>query len=260
MKKTLIAASLLLSTTGAMAHQCDVNIDGKVSLINEVLTITTDEQDVIAMTAGETLTVNGKTVSLNAQQQQWMSSYYNGIYQAVPAVADIALDGVSIASSAVSEVLGGLLGADSSAVDKIQYKLDEVRDKIQYKFYAQDGSIQLESTHFSDGELFGAQWEEDFEEAIEEAVSSSIGHLLVAIGQQLIFGDGDSGDFDQRMETFADDIERKVEAQAAVLEDKADALCYRMVDIDKAENQLQASLSELSGLNIISVNKSAKRM
>ncbi|GAA0853986.1 YggN family protein [Aliiglaciecola litoralis] len=259
MKKTLIAASLLVSTSGAMAHQCDVNIEGNVSLVNNVLTVTTEEQDVIAITAGETLRVNGKSVVLNAEQQQWMSSYYNGIYQAVPAVAEIALDGVAIASSAVTEVFGGLLGTDSNAVDKIQYKLDEIRDKIQTKFYAQDGSIQLQSTHFSDGELFGAQWEDDFEEAIEEVVSSSIGHLMVAIGQQLIFGDGD-GSFEQRMETFGEDIERKVEAQAAVIEEKADALCYQMVDIDKAENQLQASLSELSGLDLISVNKSHQRM
>lgn len=260
MKKTLIAASLVLCSGVVMAGECDVNIEGEVALANNVLTITTDDKDVIEIEAGETLHVNGKYIDLSSQQHEWVSNYYHGINEAVPAVADIALDGVAIASTAVTEVLGNLLGTDAAAIDKIQYKLDEIRDKIQYNFYADDGSIQLDSTHFSDGEVFGPDWEEEFEETIEEVVASSIGHLMVAIGTQLIFGDGDTNEFEQRMETFADDIEEKVEAQAAVLEDKADELCMQMVSIDFAENQLQASMSELSGLDLISVNKSQQRM
>lgn len=260
MKKTLIAASLILSSSVAMAHQCDVNVEGQISLVDKVLTITTEDKDIIEIKEGKVLTVNGKAVVLNQEQHQWISNYYNGIYQAIPVAADIALEGVAIASSAVSEVLTNLLGANSSAVDNIQNQLDQIRDKIQYSFYAEDGSIHLDSTHFSEGEMFGQQWEQDFEDVIEEAVSSSIGHLMIAIGQQLLFGDGDNSDFEQRMDSFGEDIERQVEARAEVLEDKATALCLQMVDIDHAENQLQASLSELSGLNIISVNSHNRKM
>lgn len=243
-----------------MANECDVNIEGKVALANSVLTITTEDNDVIEIKKGETLHVNGKYVDLSSQQHEWVASYYNGINEAVPAVADIALDGVSIASTAVTEVLGNLLGTDTAAIDKIQYKLDEIRDKIQYNFYADDGSIRLDSTDFSEGEVFGPQWEEEFEETIEEIVASSIGHLMVAIGTQLIFSGGDTSEFEQRMETFAQDIEYKIEGQAELLEEKADELCMQMVSIDFAENQLQASMSELSGLDVISVNTSNRRM
>ncbi|WJG09891.1 YggN family protein [Aliiglaciecola sp. LCG003] len=260
MKKTLIATSLVLCSSLALANECNVNIEGNVSLVNEVLTITTDDNDVIAIQGGEQLYVNGKSVELTSQQYEWMSNYYQGVYRAVPEVASIAIEGVAIASTAVTEVFGGLLGADSRAIDDINLKLDEISQKIKYNFYAADGSIQLDSTRFSDGEIFGPQWEEEFSDAVEEVVTSSIGHLMIALGTQMLFSDDDSGDFEQRMETFADDIEQKVEAQAAVLEKRADALCLQLADIDFAENNLQKSVAELSGLDVISMHDGAKRM
>ncbi|GAB5379951.1 MAG: hypothetical protein Alis3KO_14940 [Aliiglaciecola sp.] len=264
MKKTLIAASIALCSTTAFAgnnhDSCNINIDGQVSLIDEVLTITTEDKDVIRIEAGEVVYVNGDEVLLNAEQQNWMSSYYDGIYSAVPAVADIALDGVAIASTAVTEVFGNLLGTDSSAVDNINDKLDEIKDKIQYNFYAEDGSIRLDSTHFSDGEVFGPQWENEFEEAIEEVVMSSIGHLLVAIGTKMMFNGGDTDSFEANMEDFAADIEQRIESQAEELEIKADALCSQLAGVDYVENNLQASVKELSGLNIISIDSHGKKL
>lgn len=264
MKKTLIAASIALCSTAAFAgnnhDSCNINIDGQVSLIDEVLTITTEDKDVIQIEAGETLYVNGDYVQLNSEQQNWMSSYYNGIHTAVPAAADIALDGVAIASTAVTEVFGSLLGADSNAVDDIQYKLDEIKDKIQYNFYAEDGSIRLDSTQFSDGEVFGPQWENEFEEAIEEVVTSSIGHLLVAIGTKMMFNGGDTDSFEASMEDFAADLEQRIESQAEDLEFKAEALCSQLAGLDYAENNLQSSVAELSGLNIISLSSHDEKL
>lgn len=264
MKKTLIAASIALCSTAAFAgndhDSCNINIDGKVSLIDEVLTITTEDKDVIRIEAGETLYVNNDYVSLNSEQQNWMESYYQGIYSAVPAAADIALHGVAIASTAVTEVFGNLLGANSSAIDDINYKLEEISDKIQYNFYAEDGSIRLDSTQFSDGEVFGPKWENEFEEAIEEVVMSSIGHLLVAIGTKMMFNGGDTDSFEANMEDFAADIEQRIESQAEELEVKAEALCSQLAGIDYVENNLQSSVEELSGLDIISVGSHDKNL
>lgn len=264
MKKTLIAASIALCSTTAFAgnnhDSCNINIDGKVSLIDEVLTITTEKNDVIRIEAGDVLYVNNDKVDLNAEEHNWMSSYYHGIHDAVPAVAEIAMEGVTIASIAVGEVFGNLLGADSSAVSDITDKLDELKDKIQYNFYAEDGSIRLDSTQFKDGEVFGSQWENEFEDAIEEVVMSSMGHLMVAIGTKMMFGGDDTESFEADMEEFAADIEQRVEAQAEELEFKADALCAQLAGVDYAENNLQASVKELSDLNIISVDNHDKRM
>ncbi|GAB2678168.1 DUF2884 family protein [Aliiglaciecola aliphaticivorans] len=258
MKKSVIAASLLLLTGTAAAGECDVSMDGQVSLMNNILTVTTEDNDIIKIDAGETLFVNGKRMDINKNQERWVAEYYNGIYDAVPVAADLALDGVAIANVAVSEVLGNLLGSESNAVEKIQSKLDDVKQKIEHNFYAEDGSIHLDSADFSDGEFFGAKWEQEFEDTVEEVVTASIGHLMIALGTELIFGDGDTNDFDQRMGNFGQDIEQKIEARADKLEQKADAFCMRLAKIDNVENKLQNSMGELSGLNLITVKSDRK--
>ncbi|MDO6692167.1 YggN family protein [Aliiglaciecola sp. 3_MG-2023] len=258
MKKSVIAASLLLLTGTAAAGECDVSMDGQVSLMNNILTVTTEDNDIIKIDAGETLFVNGKRMDINKNQERWVAEYYNGIYDAVPVAADLALDGVAIANVAVSEVLGNLLGSESNAVEKIQSKLDDVKQKIEHNFYAEDGSIHLDSADFSDGEFFGAKWEQEFEDTVEEVVTASIGHLMIALGTELIFGDGDTNDFDQRMDNFGQNIEQKIEARADKLEQKADAFCMRLAKIDNAENKLQNSMGELSGLNLITVKSDRK--
>ncbi len=260
MKRTIIAASLLMTSGVAMANQCDVNIDGQMSLIDNVLTITTEDNDKIVIHPDYRLYINGSSADLTHEQQDWVAEYHKGITDAVPVVASIALDGVEIAAVAVEEVFNNLLGGDSVDVSELTAKLDELQDEIRYNFYADDGSIRLNSTNFNDGELLGEQWEEEFDQAVEEVVSASIGRLMVAIGTELMFGDGDTSDFEQRMETFAEDIEYKVESQAAAIEERADALCGQLAKVDYVENQLQASVSGLADLNMLSVKHGDKRM
>jgi hypothetical protein len=260
MKRTLIAASLVFCSGALYANECSVNIEGKMTLEDKVLTVTTEESDVISIEPNYQLFVNGNELGLSPIEKQWVQDYYDGIYGAVPQAANIAVEGVALASSAITEVFGGLLGQDNQAIERVTEKLTDIGDKVHASFYAEDGSIRVDSMHFEDGDMFGEQWSNEFEEAIEEVISNSIGQLLVAIGTQMMFGDGDSEDFDQRMETFSNDFEGKIEAQAAVIEEQAEALCSQVANIDHAENKLQSNISELADLNVFSVETEKRRM
>lgn len=262
MKKSIIAASVLLFTGATYANECSVNIDGQLTLEDKVLTITTENRDVVLIEANHDLFVNGKSISLTKDQQLWVESYYQGITDAVPAVAEVAIEGVALATSTINEVFGNLLGADSSAIDDITSKLHEVNQKIQTSFYADNGSVRIDSRKFKDGNMLGQEWEDEFGQAIEEVISSSIGRIMMAIGSELLFGNGNGNmdDLESRMETFSEELEHKVEAQAAVLEQKANALCGQLRSIDYAENKLQDSIYELSDLNIITVKNDKTSM
>lgn len=261
MKRTLIAASLVFCSGALLANECNVNIDGKMTLEDQVLTITTEESDVISIESNYQLFVNGDELELSSTEKQWVQDYYNGIYGAVPQAANIAVEGVALASSAISEVFGGLLGQDSQAIDRVTEKLADIGDKVHGSFYAEDGSIRVDSMQFEDGDMFGEQWSNEFEEAVEEVISNSVGQLLIAIGTQMMFGDDqDTEDFDQRMANFSENLESRLEDQATVIEEKAQALCYQMASVDLAENQLQSNISELADLNVFSVDTEKRRM
>lgn len=261
MKRTLIAASLVFCSGTLLANECSINIDGKMTLENEVLTITTDQSDVITIESSYQLSLNGSKLDLSPLEKQWVQDYYTGIYAAVPQAANIAVEGIALASSAISEVFGGLLGQNDQAIEGITEKLSDIGDKVHASFYAEDGSIRVDSMHFNDGDMFGEQWSNEFEAAVEDVISNSIGQLLIAIGTQMMFGDdADSEDFDQRMANFSEDLESRLEDQASVIEEKAETLCNQMASIDHAENKLQSNVNELADLNVFSVDTDRRRM
>jgi hypothetical protein len=117
----------------------------------------------------------------------------------------------------------------------------------------------LHAESFEIGEFFGEQWEAQFEEAIEDLVTDSIGHLMVAIGTQLIFNDGDMGEFEQKMQRFGEQMEQKVGYQATALEEKTDALCSTLAQVDFAETQLQ-KIKQLASLDVIELHDQPRRM
>lgn len=264
MKKSIIASALLLTSGSALAHsehdQCDINFDGKLMLENKVLTVITDDNDKIRIDEVHQLYVNGKALSLSTEQQEWVEDYYVGITEAVPVAAQIAIDGVAIATEAVGLVFGELLGSDSSGVSKLTYQLEELNEKIQYNFYAEDGSIRLDSTQFEDGSFLGEQWEEDFEDAVEDLVMSSMGHLMIAIGSEMLFNGGDMEAFEQRMENFGSEIEEKIEFRGEAIEQRAELLCSQLAKVDRAEQLLQSNIAQLSELDIIRIENSRDTM
>jgi hypothetical protein len=254
MRNYILASSLILAANTAWADQCDINFDGQLQLQQQMLRIQTKDNDKIVIDPQYNLSVNGEQIPLNQQQQLLVKDYYQGIYTAVPHAASIASDAIKLASSALQSTFAELLGDDDFGFE-ISNKLSSINEKIQSRFYAQDGSIEVNSSTFEDGDWGGKEWEDELSESVEQLVTASMGKLMVAIGSQMIFSGGDSDAFELRMDNFANDIEQQVEAQAASIEVKANAFCHSLAKVDETETLLQQNIPELSDLNVLKVTQ-----
>jgi hypothetical protein len=164
-----------------------------------------------------------------------------------------------LASTALNEVFTQLLGSDNTALTDLSDKLRNLDQQIQYNFYADNGEIRLHSDSFENGEFFGEQWEIQFEQAIQNIVTDSIGQLMISIGTQLIFSGGDMDEFEQKMQRFGEQMEQKVGYQAEALQQKTKKLCSTLLQVDYAETQLQ-HIEQLSGLDVIQLHDQPNRM
>jgi hypothetical protein len=240
-------------------NKCNVEFNGNMQLENKILAIILDNDTRLTIDQHKTLYVNGIALALDTEQQDWVDNYYDGINQAVPQAAVIATEAVALASTALNEVFIELLGSDNTALADLSDKLRNLDQQIQYNFYADNGDIRLHSESFENGEFFGEQWEAQFEEVIQGLVTDSIGHLMVAIGTQLIFSGGETHEFEQKMERFGEQMEQKVGYQAIALEEKANVLCSTLAAVDFAETQLQ-KIEQLASLDVIQLHDQPSRM
>lgn len=266
-KPTLIAMSLAaaLSAGQALAHDsdhndCNVELDGKVQYYKGLLTVEMNNGSTMTITPDHVLSVNGEEMSLSREQQDWVNDYYDHIDAAIPMTLQIAHEGLDIASVAVTEAFGELLGHDDDTVAEFRDMFADVSESMNTKFYDASGNVKIDSANFSDDGWFDEAWEDEFEDKIESLVTQSMGRILVSVGTEMMFSGGDMEEFEQRMENFGASIESRVEKQAEALEVKADALCQVLAKADYAENKMQETIPGLDGLNVLSVDGNALKM
>jgi hypothetical protein len=263
MRSTLLVGALVCCSLPVLAldsnNKCNVELNGNMQLEDNVLTVVLDNNTDMTIDQDKILYVDGIALTLDTKQQGWVDNYYDGINQAVPQAASIATDAVALASIAMHEVFTELLGSDSTELADLSEKLRNLDQQIQYNFYADNGDIRLDSSSFENGTFFGKQWESQFEKAIKNLATESMGHLMVAIGTQLIFSGEDMHEFEQKMDRFGEQMEQKVKYQATELEKKAGVFCATLAQVDFAETQLKR-IKHLADLDVIQVQDQPDRM
>ncbi|WP_414828536.1 DUF2884 family protein [Alteromonas sp. H39] len=262
---SIIAAGMLVS--GAVnAHaefnndHCDVELDGNIQYYKGLLTVDMNNGSTMTITDDYELTINGESVSLTSEQQRWVEDYYDQIDTAIPMTLNIAAEGLEIASTAVGEVFGELLGADDEMVREFDDLFTGLSQEMKTRFYDAQGNIRVNSNEFNQPGWFDNAWENEFEARIESLVSQSVGRIMVAIGTEMMFGDGDMTAFEQKMERFGESIENRVEKQARALEDDAEALCAVLAKADYAEKQMQKHIDGLDDLNLLDMKGGELKM
>ena len=262
-KKLLLSVALTstLMSGHAFAHDssfqnnsCDMELDGHIQYYQGDLTVQMDNGLVMTIDSHHNMTIDGESVSLDSEQQRWVSEYYNNIDIAIPMTLNIASEGLQIANVAVTEVFTELLGGDQMG-DDFRELFDSLETKLNTSFYDDAGNIRVDSTKFDEPGWFDESWEQEFEAQIESLISESMGRILIAVGTQMLWEGGDMSEFEKKMERWGKDLEYRLESQAAALEEKGDALCKVLKKADYAEGKMQASISGLDDLNLLDIDQ-----
>ncbi|WDD97797.1 DUF2884 family protein [Thalassomonas actiniarum] len=250
--KTLLASTLILTSTSLYAHDsCDVELEGGIKIDSSGIEFMQDKKPVYSILEDNRLVVDGKNIELNASQQSLVTEYAASIRAVVPEVKSIAIEGIDLAVEGVNMAFNELLGPGNDVGADLTRELTALREQVQTRFDADKG-FYVDEHGFAGEEFFGEEFEQRIESVVEKAMRDSMGSLLIAVGQQMLFS-GDTGAFETKMENFGNKIENEMEARGAELESKGEQICLSVVEIDTLEEQLKAQISELENINILKV-------
>jgi len=259
--KTLIAVTVLsvfLSKSLYAIDSCDVELEAGVT-INESSIEFFDpdkEKQTLYKIDDNNLIVDGDYVALDDEQQALVEEYSSNIRAMVPQVRNIALEGVDLALEGVNLAFNELLGEGNNVGADLTQELSSLKDEVSTRFTVEHG-FTIGENGLDNDDLLGDEFEQRIESAVENAVMGSMGSLLVALGQEMMFSGGDTDAFETRMESFGENIEHEMESRAEKIELKAERLCLQVLEIDKIEDQLQASIESLENINVITVKHSS---
>ena len=210
--KTLIATALILATSSSFASNasfttdsCDADISGGIKITPTAIEFSKNKKQLYKIVDNEVLYVNEEQIDLTNSQQSLITEYSTSIRAAVPEVKDIALDAIDLASDGVNLAFNELLGEGNDISAEITAQLSEIRKEVNEGF-THDKEIYFDEDGFSGEDFFDEDFEKRIESAVETTVQNSIGSLMIAVGQQMLFSGGDMDTFETKMENFGDKI------------------------------------------------------
>jgi len=240
------------------AEQCSINFNYGVIIDPTHIRMIEHGKTIVQINNTHQLFVSGREISLTEEQQQLIHEFSSGIRQQVPKIVSIAIDGVDIGLKAVNKVIGGLTGENSASQQKIQAQFNDLKWRLRKRFNQSANNYFIAPQDFDD---FDDIFTGEFEEIIEEVISDSIGSILIAVGDAIISRDNERGNGEQRistiherMESMSKDLELEISASANVLKNKAKQFCKNLSNLNKVENQIQNSITELANFNLIETN------
>jgi len=258
--KNILASALLLTTMPLMAHDlnsdsCDVDLNATVKITKADIEFSKHGKSLYQISGQDGLIVNGEAVVLSSSQAALVADYSNRIRALVPEVKTIAKEGIALASEGVTMAFNELLGEGNNVGAELSEELGMLSAELDAKFSIDNG-IEFNEHGVIGEDFFGEEFEERFEESIERVVQNSMGSLLIAVGQEMLFSGGDMEAFEARMEDFGNNIESQMEARAESLEEAANELCYSMKEIDELEEELKDAVPELNNIDVLHVHAS----
>jgi len=265
--KIVLASTLLLCSSFTFAHDdnnsCDVDIHGgmkitqqDISFFKQAVTETSsDQSSLYTIHNDQQLYVHGKQVDLTSKQQELVSNYAHHIRTMVPKVKQVANEGIDLAIEGVSVAFNELLGNDNDVSNELVLELTKVKNQVNERF-DENKPLYINEKGINGDDVFDEEFERHIESTVETAVKKSIGSVLIAVGREMMFSDGDA--FEQKMEKFGDKMEATMEVKANKIEQKVSGLCLSMKKIDQLEEALKDNISQLPDFNVLSVEQHEK--
>jgi hypothetical protein len=260
MKKSLIILGLCYLSLAAIAagahsegtrdiHSCDVELESDITIREEAIEISTDSDRRMVVTADHALFVNGEEIELTQEERELVEDYARQVRGTIPEVVEVALEGVEIGLTAVTEVF--YVFSEDGPPASLLNVIGSIQEEVSSRMY-NDGK----EVHLKGGEIQGLESAmSELEPAMEDAIADSIGETIMSLGRSLREGEGSLADritaVTERASNLEKDIETRVAAQAEALGRRAENLCDQVYALQATESQLHMKLPVTRSFDLV---------
>lgn len=246
MRSVSMGLSLLLLAGAAQAAEikveCNVESDYDFALSDKsvIFTRETASPQAIVMRQGR-LFVDDRWVSLSAADSKRVAEYEREARATMPLARQVGLDAADIAFTALGEVAAEF-GGDPS---RTRAKLDKARAELNKEL-----SRSVSANHYN-SEALG----ESIGDAVKEVMPSLIGDIVTGAVSAAFSGDDERM---KRLDNMDQDIEARIKPRADALEVRARALCTKMENLDRIDNELEYRLPNGKPLDLLEIKPPEK--
>lgn len=247
----------LISFTSEADLKCEVDLNYGLVVTEKSIRVIDESNTIYQINNANQLIVGGYWIDLNEEQARKVNELASGLHYSVPKMIILATEGVNMAIETVEHVYVGLVGTDHKSFEKLTSALGRVKEKVKKKFIHSSDNYYI-----GPGSLENVDdlVDQELEAQIEEAINTSLGGVLSAIGGLTSGNDEDMElrmeKLSERLEVMGNEIERTVGPKADSLRKKAQWFCNKMGHLNEIENELRKEVPQLKDVDVIIVGES----
>ncbi|MDC0013712.1 YggN family protein [Pseudomonadales bacterium] len=258
MKKAILAMlvgyiSMIVIVSSAYASEpslCEWQLDGNITVNPDNLVLTNTAGNRLNMTRDNQVFIDDQPIMVNERQKTLIANYNQHLRTTVPAIVDIALDGIEIGLAAVTEIFSSIAGTPPPA--SLTAAMATIRADIDTHLSRNQQAVQLNG---NTTQMLDSGMDRAIDDLKPRFLASVTGAVLMNLGQSMTSGDGDLearlDGFSRRMENLSEELETNIRAKTAKLEVQAQALCVQMTALQATEMHLQAAMPALTSFAVV---------
>lgn len=255
MKKAIITLCicyvfLAAISSRAFAHDntCNVEFRSDITISPDAIEIASHDRQMV-IKENQDLYVDGNQVQLTSKEQELVETYAAQVRDTIPEIVAVALEGVEIGLTAVTEVFYAF--SKDGPPESLQNSIDSIQETVDARMRQDDNIIYLKG-----GEISGLESTmDDLEPALEDAIADAVGSMIVSMGEALIEEEGSLTErlagLSRSAEQFERDIETKVKGRAERLEQRAEGLCDQVYALQATESRLHLEVPETRPFDLV---------
>jgi len=244
-----IAAGAHIDGTRTELSACHVEFQSDITINPDAIEIASDNDSKMIINRDHQVFIDGREIDMNGDETELVEQYAAQVRSTIPEIVSVAMAGVEIGLTAVTEVFYAF--SEAGPPPSLLNTINQIEDEVSASMY-QDGNV----VSMKGGEISGLNTAmNELEPALEQAISESVGDIIVSVGQSLKNGEGSLAEritaFTDRMENFEKDIEAKMGAKAGKLEQRAEGLCEQVYALQATESQLHLAVPAMREFDLV---------
>ncbi|MAD17176.1 MAG: hypothetical protein CL579_14050 [Alteromonadaceae bacterium] len=232
-------------------YKCDVELNYGLVVTNDQIRIIDNSRTVYQINNDDQLIVQGQWISLSVQQQAELKELADGVHHVVPKMILLASEGVELAIETVEHVYIGLVGEEHESYEKLRSSLARVQARVKEKFIHAGSNFYM-----GPGTLENVDdlVDRELEAQIEEAMNTSLGGILSAIGglvSESTSTEEKIAKLAEKIDSIGNTVDAAISPKSQTLQQKAHWFCNEFKRLDRVEDRLRRDITQLTKYNVV---------
>lgn len=251
MKTFFIAGSLLIASQAQANTGCNFTLEHDLFITSQGVALQSGQQHLWQIDTNGQLWLYGQKQQTDADTTQLLIQYQSGVREQAMATVEIVSQAILLTTESISQLVTELTGKPITTNPGLQQAFAKIQQTTDNIIVRDDQTLELRGSQLAAlDDAFG----EEFAHAVEDLIQDSLGNIMLQMGKAML---SDQGSFEQRMEAFGQrmgqfgtQLEQRVQAKAALLEQDSETLCSNMQSLNALETTIQQRIPAMAKFDL----------